>query len=73
MKMTIDPADMLRICNRHKARTLGKLEEINCPDGFLEIVRKGFGYLRSDLVDQDIRSRQSHHKNPRQNGRKRNA
>lgn len=51
LKAFHDSAEMLRICNRHKARTLTKLEEVNCPDGLLDIVRAGFGYLRSDLIE----------------------
>ncbi|MCF7848562.1 MAG: hypothetical protein K9M45_06910 [Kiritimatiellales bacterium] len=57
MKSLIDDGEVLRLCNRHKARTLTKLEELNCPDGFLEIIRNGFGYLRSDLVELAIKSK----------------
>lgn len=57
MKVTIDSAEMLRLCNRHKAKSLTKLEGLNCPDGLLDIVRAGFGYLRSDLVSLGIESK----------------
>ncbi|MDF7801798.1 hypothetical protein P4C99_20130 [Pontiellaceae bacterium B1224] len=59
--MTNSPTDALRICNRHKARTLGKLEELNCPEGFLDIVRAGFGYLRSDLVELGTKPKSNSH------------
>jgi hypothetical protein len=61
MKAELDPSKMLRACNRHKARTLTKLEELGCPDHFLRIMSIGFGYLRSDLVEMAGRpKRQSH-------------
>ena len=50
MKVSIDAAELLRVMNRHKAKTLGALEEINCPDGYKTIVRNGLDYLRSDIV-----------------------
>ena len=38
-----------RIVNRHKARMLGRLEEANCPDIFIDSVCSDINWLRSDL------------------------
>ena len=62
MKSQIDPADMLRLCNRHKAKTLTKMEQLSCPEGFLEIARNGFGYLRNDLMTLADQERDGRHR-----------
>ncbi|MFW0778509.1 MAG: hypothetical protein ACN2B6_12410 [Rickettsiales bacterium] len=51
MQVKINGAEMLRIINRHKAKTLSSLEEINCPAGYKALVRDGMDYLRNDLIN----------------------
>ena len=51
MKVEIDSSKLLKIMARHKARTLTNLEEIDCPSGYLTIVKNSFDYLKHDLVD----------------------
>ena len=50
MKVEVDSAEMLRYINRHMAKALADLEEINCPIAYRDVVRNRFGFLRSDLV-----------------------
>jgi hypothetical protein len=50
MEIRMEGAELLRIIDRHKARTLKKLEDINTPEAYLEVFRNGFGYLRNDLI-----------------------
>ncbi len=51
MKVDIDSDVLLKLCNRHKAKTLAALEEISCPKAYLDIIRIRFSYLRNDLID----------------------
>jgi len=41
--------EIKRIVNRHKARLLTSLEDVHCPDVFLQAVRSGIDWMRSDL------------------------
>ena len=50
MKTNVDHADLLKVITRHKAKTLHSLEDINCPEGYLDIIRKRFDYYRNDLI-----------------------
>ena len=50
MKCKIDQADLLKLINRNKGKTLEILEEINCPDAYLEIIRRRLDYFRNDLI-----------------------
>jgi hypothetical protein len=50
MYMTIESAELLRIINRHKAKLLTSLEEINCPTAYLSVIRNQVDYLRNDLL-----------------------
>ncbi len=40
-----------RIMNRHKARLLTNLEEVNCPAIYIDAVKSALNWLRSDLND----------------------
>jgi len=51
MKVTIDSADMLRLIGSHKGKSLQSLEEIKCPDAYLDVIRKRFDYLRNAMID----------------------
>lgn len=42
-----------RIVNRHKARLLKNLEDVQCPRIFLDAVINGLNWLRSDLNDNE--------------------
>jgi hypothetical protein len=50
MKVKIDSAEMLRILRRHKARTIGDLEDIDCPKGYRDSVRSNLDWLISDMT-----------------------
>lgn len=50
MKNQVDSADLLKLINRHKGKTLETLEEINCPDAYLEVIRRRLDYFRNDLI-----------------------
>lgn len=50
MKVEIASSELLRIINRHKAKCLGDLEAIACPQGYRDIVRNHLDYLRNDLI-----------------------
>ena len=38
-----------RIVNRHKARLLTELEQVNCPKIYVDAVKTALNWLRSDL------------------------
>lgn len=50
MKVTMDGAMLLKVMNRHKARTLADLEQINCPAAYIDIIRNRLDYLRNDII-----------------------
>lgn len=50
MIVKVDSAELLRIINKHKGKTLGDLEEINCPVAYLDVFRNRYDYLRSEIV-----------------------
>lgn len=52
MIVKIDGAELLRIINRHKAKLLTSLEEINCPTAYLSVIRNQIDFLRNDLIDE---------------------
>ena len=43
--------DLTRIFNRHKRRLLDDLEKINCPAGYLKLIKAEWDWLRDDLRD----------------------
>jgi len=45
-------SDVLRICNRHKARLLTNLEDAGCPAVFHDAVCKAINWLRDDLMKE---------------------
>ena len=51
MTMTIESAELLRIINRHKAKLLTSLEEINCPTAYISVIRNQIDYLRNDMLN----------------------
>lgn len=50
MKVTMDGAMLLKVMNRHKARTLADLKQINCPTAYIDIIRNRLDYLRNDII-----------------------
>ena len=48
----IDKEKIDRLANRHCARTLTNLEDAECPRLYINAVRDGFRWLRSDLRDE---------------------
>jgi hypothetical protein len=50
MKTEVEHADLLKLINRHKGKTLQTLEEINCPEAYLEVIRRRLDYFRNDLI-----------------------
>lgn len=55
MIVRMESSELLRIINRHKARTLAHLEEIHCPAAYLDAIRVGFDRTRSDLVSETLK------------------
>jgi hypothetical protein len=47
--ITNEPTELTRSINRHKARLLCNLEEIDCPAIYVEAVKSAYNWLRSDL------------------------
>ena len=52
--------EIKRIVNRHKARLLTSLEDVHCPDVFLQAVRSGIDWMRSDLQAMDTTEGNEH-------------
>lgn len=50
MKSGTERAALLKVINRHKAKALSQLEEIKCPEAYIEVVRRRLDYFRSDLL-----------------------
>ncbi len=44
-------SDVERVVNRHIARLLEDLEDVQCPKVFIEAVKSELRWLRSDIVD----------------------
>ncbi|MCF7848735.1 MAG: hypothetical protein K9M45_07795 [Kiritimatiellales bacterium] len=48
-----------QVVGRHKARGLSALEEVGCPSAYLDVIRKRFDYLKTDLLDMANDEKQS--------------
>lgn len=46
-----DTKEIERIVNRHMARMLSNLEQAGCPVVFIDWIKSGLSWLRSDLVE----------------------
>lgn len=42
---------LVQIINRHLARTLTNLEDVDCPATYIKEVKSGFQWLRSDVEE----------------------